>query len=174
MTKILPDKFFIYWNAIAERKQYGLRYPISDQTHQMMLTPRQDSKGKTCYQNFLTIGLLPEGEAQIFLMGDDCGEATPLARVFAQKMKTFEGYNIARTNFKKNRENAVTPASAKDHAQLYPVPFWHFDPAYNQEQAKADVTKAELKNVLPKLKEEKPTKKKVYNIHLLVDKPESP
>ncbi len=75
-AKILPDSMYLYWVSLAEGKFYTTKFNLSPALKQQMMTQERyirfnGDDGGSCFQTDVIFGLLPGGDAKVWLSG--CG-----------------------------------------------------------------------------------------------------
>jgi len=81
--KNLPESIYIAWKSDVEGEFYDARLEITPKIRAAMVKPRSwvggDKDGDTCYQNDIVFGLLPGGDAKVWLSG--CNRYTFIGRI---------------------------------------------------------------------------------------------
>ena len=131
-AKILPDSMYLYWASLAEGKFYATKFDLSPALKRQMMTRQRFTAGdgveRPCYQNDVVFGLLPGGDAKVWIAG--CYKYTYIDRVKPEKV--FETYpkNIEYYQLKEER---TKQRAADNGVTLFPVPWNKVDRVFQSE-----------------------------------------
>jgi len=78
-TVRLPEHVVIKWESRLEGEFYYAKFEITEKVRVAMLKSRLWIDGETCYQNDIVFGLLPGGDAKVWLFG--CNRYTFVERI---------------------------------------------------------------------------------------------
>ncbi|MBQ4892321.1 DUF2931 family protein [Shewanella sp. MMG014] len=127
-AKILPDSIYLYWASLAEGKFYATKFDLSPALKQQMMTQERyirpsGADGGGCYQIDVLFGLLPGGDAKVWLSG--CG----MVYTYIDKIKPAvtaitdrSGAGVDNFQYKGPIERALQRA-ADNGVTLFPVPW---------------------------------------------------
>lgn len=135
----LPEEIYIFWTSLVDRKFYKIHFKISEELKQKIWTgtdielfSRRTGKNyiQHCHQTSFIFGLLPNGDAQIWLYG--CAKYSFLTKIKSQTMTTdWKGYS--EKSYLKLHKKMLE--RAKQHGvELFPIPWDKVNKVYRANQ----------------------------------------
>jgi len=120
-TTTLPDSLYIYWASLVERKEYAIKFDLTDKIKTEMMSPGRH-RGKTvggrhCYKNEIVFGLLPGGDAKAWISG--CSTYVYIGKVSAIKESNTYLNNQLYLDLV---TQDVKQSSIDNNIQLFPIP----------------------------------------------------
>ncbi|MGL5107764.1 MAG: DUF2931 family protein [Vibrio ordalii] len=87
--KLPPDSLYLYWVSLINTQFYVTKYTVSEDVKSLMAQKslyqnRDGSLGNVCYRTEFVFGLLPNGQAKVWLRG--CGTTIYLAELAPDKV----------------------------------------------------------------------------------------
>jgi len=126
-TRVLPDSVYISWASLAESKFYTTKFDLSPEIKQKMMERqryiRGDGVDRPCYQKDIVFGLLPGGDAKVWISG--CYKYTLVGRVKPAVISdTDSGGFAGADNFQyKGWIEDAQQRAADNGVTLFPVPW---------------------------------------------------
>jgi len=128
-NRILPASININWTSLIDRKLYVTKFKLSPEIKRKMSERQRFMIGNReypCYQNSVVFGLLPGGDAKVFISG--CRKYTLVGRV--KPVETFDKYPVDDGWITDAEQTAID-----DNVTLSPVPWDKVDKVWRQDQS---------------------------------------
>ena len=135
-AKILPDSMYLYWASLAEGRFYATKFDLSPALKKQMMTRQRFTAGdgveRPCYQNDVVFGLLPGGDAKVWIAG--CYKYTYIDRIKPTVTAITDRSGTGVDNFQYKGWIEDTKQRAADHnVTLFPVPWNKVNRVYQSE-----------------------------------------
>lgn len=139
-TKHLPDTVYIYWVSIINTQFYVTKYELEDSVKKLMSrkVSFQLPNGfvmEDCFRNELIFGLLPNGNAKVWLEG--CGETIYVKELQPDQVLTHDSKGMSADVYKNGSLLARVKKRAEDEGMpLDPIPWDKVNKVYTLEKVK--------------------------------------
>lgn len=123
-TSHLPDTVYLYWTSLFNQRFFVTQFHLSEQLKAKMMIQKQflyDNR-MSCYENDLVFGLLPNGQAKVWLSG--CGTYTFIDEIAPVKEsdKSIDGRDAA--SYRKGWEyQDILERAKSENATIDPIPW---------------------------------------------------
>lgn len=134
-TNHLPDTIYLHWVSLANTKFYLTKYSIPDAVKRLMEERYAYVRGDgvtidSCYRTEFVFGLLPNGQAKVFLKG--CGELNYLTTLGPDKLleKDSQGFGVEEYE-KKSYMHRIKKRAESEGAVIDPIPWGKVNKVYS-------------------------------------------
>ncbi|WPK54196.1 DUF2931 family protein [Vibrio fluvialis] len=136
-TKLPPDTLYLYWVSLLNTQFYVTKYEVPMRVRDLMAKSakyrRMDgSLGSTCYRTEFVFGLLPNGQAKIYLRG--CGEIVFLKELAPDRILDHDSNGFAADTYKSSSYiGRIHKRAADKGVSLDPIPWDKVNKVYAKE-----------------------------------------
>lgn len=136
-TNHLPDTVYIYWVSIINTQFYVTKYEFEDSVKRLMSrkVSFQLPNGfvmEDCFRNELIFGLLPNGNAKVWLEG--CGEIIYVKELQPDQVLTHDSKGMSADVYKNGSLLARVKKRAEDEGvSIDPIPWEKVNKVYTNE-----------------------------------------
>ncbi|WP_158120697.1 DUF2931 family protein [Vibrio metoecus] len=134
-TTHLPDILYLYWVSLFDTKFYVTKYEIPTSVKQLIATKttytrRDGAIVDSCYRAEFIFGLLPNGQAKVWL--DGCGETIYLTELAPDQILDRDSNGVKFDSYRKSSSFADVQQRAKDAGvELEPIPWDKVNKVYS-------------------------------------------
>ncbi|MDE1237008.1 DUF2931 family protein [Vibrio aestuarianus] len=139
--KLPPDTLYLYWVSLINTQFYVTKYTVSEDVKSLMAQKslyqnRDGSLGNVCYRTEFVFGLLPNGQAKVWLRG--CGEIIYLTELAPDKVMDRDSHGFGAEKYKQPGSSLERiHQRAKDAGVLIdPIPWDKVNKVYSMEEIK--------------------------------------
>ncbi len=138
--KLPPDALYLYWVSLINTQFYVTKYTVSEDVKSLMARKslyqnRDGSLGNVCYRTEFVFGLLPNGQAKIWLRG--CGEIIYLTELAPDKVMDRDSNGFTADTYKEASYLGRIHQRAKDAGvSIYPIPWDKVNKVYSAQEIK--------------------------------------
>lgn len=120
----LPDSIYVYWTSLFDQRFFVTQLKLSKEIKTKMLARQQFlyNKNVSCFENEVVFGLLPNGQAKVWLSG--CGTYTFIDEIAPVKEsdKSIDGRDAA--SYRKGWEyQDILERAKSENATIDPIPW---------------------------------------------------
>ncbi|QXC58902.1 DUF2931 family protein [Vibrio mimicus] len=139
-TTHLPDTLYLYWVSLFDTKFYVTKYEIPTSVKQLIATKttytrRDGAIVDSCYRAEFIFGLLPNGQAKVWL--DGCGETIYLTELAPDQILDRDSNGVKFDSYRKSSSFADVQQRAKDAGvELEPIPWDKVNKVYSINEIK--------------------------------------
>lgn len=139
-TTHLPDTLYLYWVSLFDTKFYVTKYEIPTSVKQLIATKttytrRDGAIVDSCYRAEFIFGLLPNGQAKVWL--DGCGETIYLTELAPDQILDRDSNGVKFDSYRKSSSFADVQQRAKDAGvELEPIPWDKVNKVYSRYEIK--------------------------------------
>ncbi|GIA03615.1 nitroreductase [Vibrio cholerae] len=139
-TTHLPDTLYLYWVSLFDTKFYVTKYEIPTSVKQLIATKttytrRDGAIVDSCYRAEFIFGLLPNGQAKVWLSG--CGETIYLTELAPDQILDRDSNGVKFDSYRKSSSFADVQQRAKDAGvELEPIPWDKVNKVYSINEIK--------------------------------------
>ncbi|ELN6892738.1 DUF2931 family protein [Vibrio cholerae] len=139
-TTHLPDTLYLYWVSLFDTKFYVTKYEIPTSVKQLIATKttytrRDGAIVDSCYRAEFIFGLLPNGQAKVWLSG--CGETIYLTELAPDQILDRDSNGVKFDSYRKSSSFADVQQRAKDAGvELEPIPWDKVNKVYSRYEIK--------------------------------------
>ncbi|ENM5734145.1 DUF2931 family protein [Vibrio mimicus] len=139
-TTHLPDTLYLYWVSLFDTKFYVTKYEIPTSVKQLIATKttytrRDGAIVDSCYRAEFIFGLLPNGQAKVWL--DGCGETIYLTKLAPDQILDRDSNGVKFDSYRKSSSYADVQQRAKDAGvELEPIPWDKVNKVYSRYEIK--------------------------------------
>ncbi|EIF2259061.1 DUF2931 family protein [Vibrio cholerae] len=139
-TTHLPDTLYLYWVSLFDTKFYITKYEIPTSVKQLIATKttytrRDGAIVDSCYRAEFIFGLLPNGQAKVWL--DGCGETIYLTELAPDQILDRDSNGVKFDSYRKSSSFADVQQRAKDAGvELEPIPWDKVNKVYSRYEIK--------------------------------------
>ncbi|KQB06035.1 DUF2931 family protein [Vibrio metoecus] len=139
-TTQLPDTLYVYWVSLFDTKFYVTKYEIPNNVKQLAATKttytrRDGAIVDSCYRAEFIFGLLPNGQAKVWL--DGCGETIYLTELAPDQILDRDSNGVKFDSYRKSSSFADVQQRAKDAGvELEPIPWDKVNKVYSRYEIK--------------------------------------
>ncbi|ENM5762496.1 DUF2931 family protein [Vibrio mimicus] len=139
-TTHLPDTLYLYWVSLFDTKSYVTKYEIPTSVKQLIATKttytrRDGAIVDSCYRAEFIFGLLPNGQAKVWL--DGCGETIYLTELAPDQILDRDSNGVKFDSYRKSSSYADVQQRAKDAGvELEPIPWDKVNKVYSRYEIK--------------------------------------
>ncbi|ELH4194629.1 DUF2931 family protein [Vibrio cholerae] len=139
-TTHLPDTLYLYWVSLFDTKFYVTKYEIPTSVKQLIATKttytrRDGAIVDSCYRAEFIFGLLPNGQAKVWLSG--CGETIYLTELAPDQILDRDSNGVKFDSYRKSSSFADVQQRAKDAGvELAPIPWDKVNKVYSINEIK--------------------------------------
>ncbi|EPO2918559.1 nitroreductase [Vibrio cholerae] len=139
-TTHLPDTLYLYWVSLFDTKFYVTKYEIPTSVKQLIATKttytrRDGAIVDSCYRAEFIFGLLPNGQAKVWLSG--CGETIYLTELAPDEILDRDSNGVKFDSYRKSSSFADVQQRAKDAGvELEPIPWDKVNKVYSINEIK--------------------------------------
>ncbi|EGR2449846.1 TPA: DUF2931 family protein [Vibrio cholerae] len=136
----LPDTLYVYWVSLFDTKFYVTKYEIPTSVKQLIATKttytrRDGAIVDSCYRAEFIFGLLPNGQAKVWLSG--CGETIYLTELAPDQILDRDSNGVKFDSYRKSSSFADVQQRAKDAGvELEPIPWDKVNKVYSRYEIK--------------------------------------
>ncbi|EGR4139795.1 DUF2931 family protein [Vibrio cholerae] len=136
----LPDTLYVYWVSLFDTKFYVTKYEIPTSVKQLIATKttytrRDGAIVDSCYRAEFIFGLLPNGQAKVWL--DGCGETIYLTELAPDQILDRDSNGVKFDSYRKSSSFADVQQRAKDAGvELEPIPWDKVNKVYSRYEIK--------------------------------------
>jgi len=123
-TSHLPDTVYLYWTSLFNQRFFVTQFHLSEQLKAKMMIQKQffyDNR-MSCYENDLVFGLLPNGQAKVWLSG--CATYTFIDEIapVKERNKSIDGRDAE--SYRKGWEyQDILERAKSENATIDPIPW---------------------------------------------------
>ncbi|HGS4862469.1 TPA: DUF2931 family protein [Vibrio cholerae] len=134
-TTRLPDTLYLYWVSLFDTKFYVTKYEIPNNVKQLAATKttytrRDGATVDSCYRAEFIFGLLPNGQAKVWL--DGCGETIYLTELAPDQTPDRDSNGFKADTYKESSYIRNIQQRAKDAGvELEPIPWDKVNKVYS-------------------------------------------
>ena len=139
--KLPPDTLYLYWVSLINTQFYVTKYTVSEDVKSLMARKslyqnRDGSLGNVCYRTEFVFGLLPNGQAKVWLRG--CGTTIYLAELAPDKVMDRDSNGFGVETYKQSGSSLERiHQRAKDAGvSIDPIPWDKVDKVYSAQEIK--------------------------------------
>ena len=138
--KLPPDALYLYWVSLINTQFYVTKYTVSEDVKSLMARKslyqnRDGSLGNVCYRTEFVFGLLPNGQAKVWLRG--CGEIIYLAELGPDRILNRDSNGFDEERYKQGSLLNDIQQRAKDAGvSIDPIPWDKVNKVYSMEEIK--------------------------------------
>ncbi|GIB46805.1 nitroreductase [Vibrio cholerae] len=139
-TTHLPDTLYLYWVSLFDTKFYVTKYEIPTSVKQLIATKttytrRDGAIVDSCYRAEFIFGLLPNGQAKVWL--DGCGETVYLTELAPDQILDRDSNGVKFDSYRKSSSFADVQQRAKDAGvELDTIPWDKVNKVYSRYEIK--------------------------------------
>ncbi|WP_217535503.1 DUF2931 family protein [Vibrio cholerae] len=139
-TTHLPDTLYLYWVSLFDTKFYVTKYEIPTSVKQLIATKttytrRDGAIVDSCYRAEFIFGLLPNGQAKVWL--DGCGETIYLTELAPDQILDRDSNGVKFDSYRKSSSFADVQQRAKDAGvELESIPWDKVNKVYSRYEIK--------------------------------------
>ncbi|EGQ7967798.1 DUF2931 family protein [Vibrio cholerae] len=139
-TTHLPDTLYLYWVSLFDTKFYVTKYEIPTSVKQLIATKttytrRDGAIVDSCYRAEFIFGLLPNGQAKVWL--DGCGETIYLTELAPDQILDRDTNGVKFDSYRKSSSFVDVQQRAKDAGvELEPIPWDKVNKVYSINEIK--------------------------------------
>ncbi|TXZ74016.1 DUF2931 family protein [Vibrio mimicus] len=139
-TTHLPDTLYLYWVSLFDTKFYVTKYELPTSVKQLIATKttytrRDGAIVDSCYRAEFIFGLLPNGQAKVWL--DGCGETIYLTELAPDQILDRDSNGVKFDSYRKSSSYADVQQRAKDAGvELEPIPWDKVNKVYSRYEIK--------------------------------------
>ncbi|EEO02095.1 hypothetical protein VCA_001061 [Vibrio albensis VL426] len=139
-TTHLPDTLYLYWVSLFDTKFYVTKYELPTSVKQLIATKttytrRDGAIVDSCYRAEFIFGLLPNGQAKVWL--DGCGETIYLTELAPDQILDRDSNGVKFDSYRKSSSFADVQQRAKDAGvELEPIPWDKVNKVYSINEIK--------------------------------------
>ncbi|MDE1232376.1 DUF2931 family protein [Vibrio aestuarianus] len=139
--KLPPDALYLYWVSLINTQFYVTKYTVSEDVKSLMARKslyqnRDGSLGNVCYRTEFVFGLLPNGQAKVWLRG--CGEIIYLTELAPDKVMDRDSNGFTADTYKEASYLGRIHQRAKDAGvSIAPIPWDKVNKVYSMEEIKS-------------------------------------
>ncbi|GIA34832.1 DUF2931 family protein [Vibrio cholerae] len=139
-TTHLPDTLYLYWVSLFDTKFYVTKYEIPTSVKQLIATKttytrRDGAIVDSCYRAEFIFGLLPNGQAKVWL--DGCGETIYLTELAPDQILDRDSNGVKFDSYRKSSSFTDVQQRAKDAGvELEPIPWDKVNKVYSRYEIK--------------------------------------
>ncbi|EGQ8222765.1 DUF2931 family protein [Vibrio cholerae] len=139
-TTHLPDTLYLYWVSLFDTKFYVTKYEIPTSVKQLIATKttytrRDGAIVDSCYRAEFIFGLLPNGQAKVWL--DGCGETIYLTELAPDQILDRDTNGVKFDSYRKSSSFVDVQQRAKDAGvELEPIPWDKVNKVYSRYEIK--------------------------------------
>ncbi|EKF9593591.1 TPA: DUF2931 family protein [Vibrio cholerae] len=139
-TTHLPDTLYLYWVSLFDTKFYVTKYEIPTSVKQLIATKttytrRDGAIVDSCYRAEFIFGLLPNGQAKVWL--DGCGETIYLTELAPDQILDRDSNGVKFDSYRKSSSFVDVQQRAKDAGvELEPIPWDKVNKVYSRYEIK--------------------------------------
>ncbi|MBF4424819.1 DUF2931 family protein [Vibrio anguillarum] len=139
--KLPPAALYLYWVSLINTQFYVTKYTVSEDVKSLMARKslyqnRDGSLGNVCYRTEFVFGLLPNGQAKVWLRG--CGEIIYLAELGPDRVLDRDSNGFDEERYKQGSLLNDIQQRAKDAGvSIDPIPWDKVNKVYSMEEIKS-------------------------------------
>lgn len=139
-TTHLPDTLYLYWVSLFDTRFYVTKYEIPTSVKQLIATKttytrRDGAIVDSCYRAEFIFGLLPNGQAKVWL--DGCGETIYLTELAPDQILDRDTNGVKFDSYRKSSSFVDVQQRAKDAGvELEPIPWDKVNKVYSINEIK--------------------------------------
>ncbi|PXA69005.1 DUF2931 family protein [Vibrio sp. 11986-1-5] len=139
-TTHLPDTLYLYWVSLFDTKFYVTKYEIPTSVKQLIATKttytrRDGAIVDSCYRAEFIFGLLPNGQAKVWL--DGCGETIYLTELAPDQILDRDSNGVKFDSYRKSSSFTDVQQRAKNAGvELEPIPWDKVNKVYSINEIK--------------------------------------
>ncbi|HGS4484445.1 TPA: DUF2931 family protein [Vibrio cholerae] len=139
-TTHLPDTLYLYWVSLFDTKFYVTKYDIPENVKKFISTEVSYTRidgafFKSCYRTQFIFGLLPNGQAKVWLGG--CGQTTFLAELAPDQTPDRDSNGFKADTYKESSYIRNIQQRAKDAGvEVEPIPWDKVNKVYSRYEIK--------------------------------------
>ncbi|MBD1564355.1 DUF2931 family protein [Vibrio sp. S12_S33] len=140
--KLPPDSLYLYWVSLINTQFYVTKYTVSEDVKSLMgqkslYQNRDGSLGNVCYRTEFVFGLLPNGQAKVWLRG--CGEIIYLTELAPDKVMDRDSHGFGVEKYKQPGSSLERIHKRAEDAGVLidPIPWDKVNKVYSMEEIKS-------------------------------------